>query len=156
AGLVERPSDAGTATRRVFLSVNGRAVRDPGLARAAEAAYRSTIPAGVRPTLFLDVVVAADSVDVNVHPAKAEVRFRDRWTVERRGGGAVRRALGPFAAGATFGRRVWPTHAPLAEPTPEASQLDSIPPRPSLDASEPLFAAPADTADATPAIEPTG
>jgi len=135
AGLVERPSDAGTATRRVFLSVNGRAVRDAGLARAAETAYRSTIPAGVRPTLFLDVVVAADSVDVNVHPAKAEVRFRDRWTVERAIETAVRRALGTFEAGATFGRRVWPTHAPLAEPSPEAaSRLDSIPaPPPTAD-----------------------
>ncbi|HTI65151.1 MAG TPA: DNA mismatch repair endonuclease MutL, partial [Gemmatimonadaceae bacterium] len=50
AGLVERPADVGTTTRRVFVSVNGRAVRDAGLVRAAEAAYKSTIPAGVRPT----------------------------------------------------------------------------------------------------------
>jgi DNA mismatch repair protein MutL len=104
AGLVERPADVGTGTRRVFVSVNGRAVRDPGLVRAAEAAYKSTIPAGVRPTLFLDLVVAADMVDVNVHPAKAEVRFRDRWQVERALETAVRRALGTFEAGATFGR----------------------------------------------------
>ena len=149
AGLVERPSDAGTATRRVFLSVNGRAVRDMGLARAAEAAYRSTIPAGVRPTLFLDVVVAADSVDVNVHPAKAEVRFRDRWSVERTIETAVRRALGTFDAGATFGRRVWPTHAPFNEPSPVANQLDSLP------AAAPpagdLFTEPPG-----PAVEPSG
>jgi DNA mismatch repair protein MutL len=140
AGLVERPSDAGTATRRVFLSVNGRAVRDAGLARAAETAYRSTIPAGVRPTLFLDVVVAADSVDVNVHPAKAEVRFRDRWSVERAIETAVRRALGTFDAAATFGRRVWPTHVPTESP-PDASQLDSIPVSPPP-AADGLFAEP--------------
>ena len=119
AGLVERPADVGTGTRRVFVSVNGRGVRDPGLVRAAEAAYKSTIPAGVRPTLFLDLVVAADMVDVNVHPAKAEVRFRDRWQVERALETAVRRALGTFEAGATFGRG-WtfaPTPAvPAAEP----------------------------------------
>jgi len=66
SGVVERPADAGTSTRRAFLSVNGRAVRDTGIVRAAESAYRSTIPAGVRPTLFLDVVVAADMVDVIV------------------------------------------------------------------------------------------
>ncbi|HEX8941553.1 MAG TPA: DNA mismatch repair endonuclease MutL [Gemmatimonadaceae bacterium] len=112
SGLVERPADAGTATRRIFLSVNGRAVRDLGIVRAAESAYRSTIPAGVRPTLFLDVVVAADMVDVNVHPAKAEVRLRDRWPVERVVENAVRRALGNFEAGATFGRTVWPSPAP--------------------------------------------
>ena len=126
AGLVERPSDAGTATRRMFLSVNGRAVRDVSLTRAAEAAYRSTIPSGVRPTMFLDVVVAADSVDVNVHPAKAEVRFRDRWSVERAVEAAVRRALGTFDAGATFGRRVWPTHVPTDLASP-GNQLDTIP-----------------------------
>ena len=119
AGLVERPADVGTATRRVFVSVNGRAVRDGGIVRAAEMAYRSTIPAGVRPTLFLDIVVAADSVDVNVHPAKAEVRFRDRWQLERAVETAVRRALGTFEAGATFGRPVWNvTHAAVPTPAP--------------------------------------
>ena len=107
AGLVERPADVGTATRRVFLSVNGRAIRDTGIVRAAEAAYRSTIPSGVRPTLFLDVVVAADMVDVNVHPAKAEVRFRDRWQVEQTVERGVRRALGTFDASAMFGRPSW-------------------------------------------------
>ncbi len=123
AGLVERPSDVGTGTRRVFLSVNGRAIRDAGVVRAAEAAYRSTIPAGVRPTLFLDVTVAADMVDVNVHPAKSEVRFRDRWQVERTVETAVRRALGTFDASATLGRPAWvfapnravPNPAPLAD-----------------------------------------
>ncbi|HEY8851131.1 MAG TPA: DNA mismatch repair endonuclease MutL, partial [Gemmatimonadaceae bacterium] len=50
SGLVQRPADVGTSTRRAFLSINGRAVRDAGIARAAEAAYRSTIVAGVRPS----------------------------------------------------------------------------------------------------------
>ena len=103
SGLVERPSDAGTATRRVFVTVNGRAVRDTGIVRAAEAAYRSTIPAGVRPTVLLEVELPGSDVDVNVHPAKAEVRFRDRWTVERAVERAVRRALGTGEAAAWFG-----------------------------------------------------
>jgi DNA mismatch repair protein MutL len=104
SGLVERPGDVGTAGRRVFLSVNGRPVRDHGIVRAAEAAYKSTIPAGVRPTMFLDLDVAADAVDVNVHPAKAEVRFRDRWPLERVVEEAVRRALGTLDAAAAIGR----------------------------------------------------
>ncbi len=86
AGSSSGPADVGTASRRVFLTVNGRAVRDHGIVRAAEQAYRSTIPAGVRPSLCLDVVVPADIVDVNVHPAKAEVRFRDRWSRRARSG----------------------------------------------------------------------
>jgi DNA mismatch repair protein MutL len=94
SGLVERPADVGLASRRVFLSVNGRAVRDGGIVRAAEAAYRSTLPSGVRPSLLLELTVPAPDVDVNVHPAKAEVRFRDRWSVERAVERAVRHALG--------------------------------------------------------------
>lgn len=104
SGLVERPANVGTATRRVFLSVNGRSIRDAGIVRGAEAAYRSTIPAGTRPALYLEVAVPADSVDVNVHPAKAEIRFQDRWTVERAVERAVRRALGTFDSSAAMGR----------------------------------------------------
>ena len=105
SGLVQRPSDVGTSTRRTFLAVNGRAVRDSGIARAVEAAYRSTIVAGVRPSFFLDVTIPHDTVDVNVHPAKAELRFRDRWPVERAVENAVRRALGNFDSAASLGAR---------------------------------------------------
>jgi DNA mismatch repair protein MutL len=103
SGLVERPADVGTATRRIFVSINGRAVRDQGIVRAAEAAYRSTITAGLRPSLFLNITLPAASVDVNVHPAKAEVRFLDRWPLERAVETAVRRALGTFDASASVG-----------------------------------------------------
>ena len=106
-GLVERPSDVGTASRRVIISLNGRVIRDTGLVRAAEAAYRSTIAPGLRPSLFLSITVPAESVDVNVHPAKAEVRFRDRWTIERAVESAVRRALGTMDSAASFGRPTW-------------------------------------------------
>ena len=105
SGLVQRPADVGTSTRRVFLAVNGRAVRDAGIGRAVEAAYRSTIVAGVRPSFFLNVTLPADAVDVNVHPAKAEVRFRDRWNVERAVETAVRRALGTLESAQSFGWR---------------------------------------------------
>lgn len=94
SGLAERPSDVGLGTRRTLVTVNGRAVRDAGIIRAAEAAYRSTIPAGVRPSLLLQLDIPGGDVDVNVHPAKAEVRFRDRWNLERAVERAVRRALG--------------------------------------------------------------
>jgi DNA mismatch repair protein MutL len=103
SGLVERPADVGMSSRRVHLAVNGRAIRDAGIVRAAEAAFRSTIPSGVRPTLFLEIVVPADSVDVNVHPTKAEVRFRDRWVLERAVEQAVRRALGTTDSAASIG-----------------------------------------------------
>jgi DNA mismatch repair protein MutL len=108
-GLVERPADVGTATRRILLMINGRTVRDHGFVRAAEAAYRSTLPSGVRPSLVLHLHVPGDTVDVNVHPAKSEVRLRDRWPVERVVESAVRRGLGLFDASAGIG---WRTFTP--------------------------------------------
>ncbi|HJQ19278.1 MAG TPA: DNA mismatch repair endonuclease MutL, partial [Gemmatimonadaceae bacterium] len=116
SGVVERPADVGMASRRAHLTVNGRAIRDNGLVRAAEAAFRSTLPAGLRPSLFLDIVVPADSVDINVHPAKAEVRFRDRWHIERAVENAVRRALGTTESAANIGGTVWTQFAPKPAP----------------------------------------
>jgi DNA mismatch repair protein MutL len=97
-GLVQRPADARPAGRRTHLFVNGRPFRDPFLARAAEAGYRGTVPAGARPTLLLRLDLPADQVDVNVHPAKLEVRFRDRFVVERVVEGVVRDGLVPLEA----------------------------------------------------------
>ena len=112
-GLAERPADVGNGTRRILLIINGRVVRDHGLVRAAEAAYRSTLPSGLRPSLVLQLRVPADSVDVNVHPAKSEVRLRDRWPIERAVEQAVRRALGVFDASAGIG---WRTFTPGTVP----------------------------------------
>ncbi len=137
SGLVQRPADVGTSTRRVFLSVNGRSVRDAGIARAVEAAYRSTIVAGLRPSFFLEVTVPADTVDVNVHPAKAEVRFRDRWTSERAVETAVRRALGNFDAAASLGFRGagFSSQSFQPPPNPGPEILQPVP-----DRDSPLFA----------------
>lgn len=136
SGLAERPADVGTGTRRMYLSVNGRPVRDAGIVRAAESAYRSTIPSGVRPSLLLDIVLPADMVDVNVHPAKAEVRFHDRWGMERVVEGAVRRALGTFDSAAFVGGRHWVAPTPLPDPPVSVEVLRSPDAEPT-----PLFAA---------------
>ncbi len=121
SGLTQRPADVGTSSRRTFLAVNGRAVRDPGIARAVESAYRSTIVAGLRPSFFLNVTVPHESVDVNVHPAKAEVRFRDRWVIERAVEAAVRRALGNFESAAALGARGFHFFRSAEVPASEAS-----------------------------------
>lgn len=143
-GLVQRPADVGTSTRRTFLSINGRAVRDAGIGRAVEAAYRSTIIAGVRPSFFLNVRLPADLVDVNVHPAKAEVRFRDRWTVERAVETAVRRALGTLASSQSFGWRG--SNFALAPSAPyQGPDQEILQPTPMEDA--PLFTGDASDAD---------
>ncbi|MES2357130.1 MAG: DNA mismatch repair endonuclease MutL [Gemmatimonadota bacterium] len=144
SGLVERPANVGTATRRVFLSVNGRSIRDAGIVRGAEAAYRSTIPAGTRPALYLEVAVPADSVDVNVHPAKAEIRFQDRWTVERAVERAVRRALGTFDSSAAMGRSFF---GGIAPPNAHVQVIESQILAPQAD-DTPLFHAASSSIDA--------
>jgi DNA mismatch repair protein MutL len=100
-GFAQRPSDVRPAGRKAYLFVNGRPFRDPFLVRAAEAGYRATLPAGVRPSLLLTLGVPGDRVDVNVHPAKHEVRFRDKFVVERAVEEAVRHALGTMEASAS-------------------------------------------------------
>ena len=118
-GLIQRPADARPTGRRTQLFVNGRPFRDNFLVRAAEAGYRSAIHPGDRPSMLLHLEVRAEDVDVNVHPAKLEVRFRDRIGLERTLEEAVRHALGDLAASAMIGTA--PTiPAPLGVAPPAA------------------------------------
>jgi DNA mismatch repair protein MutL len=118
-GFVQRPADAKPTGRRTQLFVNGRPFKDPFLIRAAEAGYRSSIHPGDRPSLLLALTVAPDMVDVNVHPAKLEVRFRDRIGVERVVEEAVRHALGKLVAAAAVGHSAgWAGGSRSSDSTP--------------------------------------
>ncbi|MBK9079163.1 MAG: DNA mismatch repair endonuclease MutL [Hyphomicrobium sp.] len=109
-----------------YLFVNGRPVKDKLLIGAVKAAYGDLIPRGRSPLLALFVDVAPGDVDVNVHPTKAEVRFRDSGRVRGLLIGALREAL--EAAGhrasaqggaltlETFEPGVLPSMAPPAAP----------------------------------------
>jgi DNA mismatch repair protein MutL len=76
-----------------YLFVNGRPVKDKLLIGAVKAAYGDLIPRGRSPLLALFVEVTTADVDVNVHPAKAEVRFRDAGRVRALLVGALAEAL---------------------------------------------------------------
>ncbi|MEX2528521.1 MAG: DNA mismatch repair endonuclease MutL [Gemmatimonadota bacterium] len=103
SGLVQRPDAARPGFRRVHLFVEGRPFRDPALVSAADDGYRTTIPQGARPWMLLYLTVPRGSVDVNVHPAKAEVRFRDGKKVRALVETAVRQALGGEESAAILG-----------------------------------------------------
>jgi DNA mismatch repair protein MutL len=130
-GLVQRPADARPTGRRAQLYVNGRPFRDHFLVRAAEAGYRSAIHPGDRPSLLLFLTVPGSDVDVNVHPAKLEVRFRERGVIEQAVEDAVRQALGSLEAATS----VWGSGA-----TPGRGLPFEIPPSPSSALPTDLFA----------------
>jgi DNA mismatch repair protein MutL len=103
SGFAQRPAQARPAGRKGYVFVRGRPIRDPFILRAGEAGYRSTIAPGDRPSLVLFLDLPGDAVDVNVHPAKLEARFRDKFFVEKVVEEAVRGALAPLSAAAPLG-----------------------------------------------------
>lgn len=102
--------------------VNGRWVQSRPLTFALIDAYQSQLPIGRQPVAALHIALPDEAVDVNVHPAKAEVRFRD----ERAVGRAVRRAVSAALEASRVVAWEQPRPAaavltrPLHEPVPEA------------------------------------
>ncbi len=101
-GLVQRPDAARPGFRRAQLFLTGRPFRDRALMRAVDRGYRTTLASGQRPWVFLNLSAPAGSVDVNVHPAKAEVRFRRLDAVEDLVERAVRDAMDREDSSATL------------------------------------------------------
>lgn len=109
-----------------YLFVNGRPVRDKLVVGAVRAAYGDLVPRGRHPLLAVFVDLPPTEVDVNVHPAKVEVRFRDNAAVRSLLIGALRHALenAGFRASAEGGARAIETLArgPAVNLPPFATQ----------------------------------
>jgi DNA mismatch repair protein MutL len=76
-GYVGHPSQSRSTTKNQFLFLGGRYVRDRSLSHALNEAYRGLLMVGRNPVAFLNLEIPPEEVDVNVHPTKIEVRFRD-------------------------------------------------------------------------------
>ena len=138
-GLVQRPAQARPAGRKGYVFVRGRPIRDPFILRAAEAGYRSTIAPGDRPSLLLFLDLPGDAVDVNVHPAKLEARFRDKFFVEKVVSEAVRDALAPLESAAPMGAVGYRLSATGADmPLPEGIPLELFAHHPIADSRQPI------------------
>jgi len=134
-GFTSRPDVHRRTAAGLYLAVNGRPVRDRLLRHALIEVYRDWLPRGRFPTAVLELTVPPEAVDVNVHPAKWEVRFVDpraihslisaavRGAIETRGwlGGAAAEAS---ASGVPAPREPWaprvasPERDRTAEPQP--------------------------------------
>ena len=92
-GLVSPPSVHRASRRLLSLFANGRAIVSRTLTHAVEEAYAGMLPVGRHPIGLLRITVPPDQIDVNVHPTKAEVRFRHERLVYAAVGAAVRDAI---------------------------------------------------------------
>ncbi len=80
-GFAGLPTMNRPTTAHMFLFVNGRPIHDRSLLGAIRAGYGDTLPRGRHPMTVLFITLPSADVDVNVHPAKAEVRFKDAAAV---------------------------------------------------------------------------
>jgi DNA mismatch repair protein MutL len=165
-GWIGAPRAARAQPDRQYLFVNGRAVRDRLLASAVRQGYRDVLYGGRHPAYVLHLSLDPELVDVNAHPQKLEVRFRDNRQVHAFVARAVERVLaaGPTAAAASAralppakypaaaaAQRIlhWPTLAAAAASVSEPARGVE----PAAATTSPLAV---DPQRATPAAEPLG
>ncbi len=149
AGRLSGPLSSRRSSAGLYLYVNGRAVRDRLLARTVLSAYGRMLEPGRFPQGVLHVTLPAHEVDVNVHPTKNEVRFRNPHRV----GEAVRRAVeemlrsapwmkglggGPRPAGAPKGAAPLEAPRPRATPVGPAERAAAAPEPPAAGVTWPL------------------
>lgn len=79
-----------------FFFVNGRFMRHPYFHKAVLEPYENLVPAGEQPSYFLFLTVPADTIDVNIHPSKTEIKFEEEQLVWKILNAAVHEAIGRF------------------------------------------------------------
>lgn len=94
SGFVGVPSASRRKNAQQFFFVNGRYMRHPYFAKAVQTAYERLIPDGEQVPFFLNLEVAPEKIDVNIHPTKTEIKFEDETPIWQILLAAVRETLG--------------------------------------------------------------
>ncbi len=102
SGFIGRPDAAKKTLGNQFFFVNGRYFRSPYMHKAVMKAYGEFMPEGLTPSYFIFLDVDPHSVDVNIHPTKAEVKFEDETVLFQVLYACVKETLGKNAFGASI------------------------------------------------------
>ena len=125
-GFVSRPEIQKLNRNSIFIFVNGRLIRDRVVQHALTEAYRNIIPPTVYPVVLLFLEMPATEVDVNVHPSKTEVRFRQSSTVHDFIRESVRAALMKARPVPAFMAEIHAQPTASASLSPSARQLSAV------------------------------
>lgn len=98
SGYAGLPENARKRNPLQYLMVNGRNMRHPYFHKAILQCYERLIPAGVQPNYFINLTVDPESIDVNIHPTKNEIKFENEQGIWQILNAAVRESLGRFNA----------------------------------------------------------
>jgi DNA mismatch repair protein MutL len=135
SGFIGQAGVSRASRGQQFVFVNGRAVESPVIGAALKEGYHTALMKGQFPVTFLFVALDPAEVDVNVHPAKREVRFRDPAGVREAVVAAVRRTL-------EGDRESWQEQFRAPEPT-ETPFVRPVPPLPPPEEVQPILPGPA-------------
>ena len=131
SGFVGRPDAARKMLGNQYFFVNGRYFRSPYLHKAVMKAYEGLMPEGLTPSYFIYMEIDPQSVDVNIHPTKTEIKFEDDSVIFQTLFACIREVLGRNSFGESidfdlggvpeipaFGSNFEKFH-PISEPKPE-------------------------------------
>lgn len=95
-GFIGKPEQAKKRSGQQFFFVNGRFMRHPYFFRTVMNTYADILSADSYPSFFIQLEVDPDSIDINIHPTKTEIKFENEFALAQIIGATVKEAIGKF------------------------------------------------------------